>query len=149
MILISIILDQLWKYSDSTMKLINKLPELTNDNKQWKIPLPGTDANIEDISSGKVLGLRQKKDCSYGSIVQPQLKGEGGFKGCPAPSNSQKWLRSDGKDWFTLKNLETGKLLGAKTKTGFDLTGTSFFQLGLAQTFNPKRLAKFFKSSFL
>ena len=89
--------------------------------KEWKIPLPGTDSTIEDKSSGMVLGLRQRKDCTYGSKVQLQLPGQDGFKGCPPPTNSQKWLRDENQKWFTLKNLETGKLLGAKSKRKFDL----------------------------
>ena len=117
-------LDQLWKYDNSTMKLISKVPGFTNENKQWKIPLPGRDASIEEKSSGKVLGPRQRKDCTFGPKVVLQSQGKDGFKGCPPPINSQKWLRSDDQEWFTLENLETGKLLGAKTKTQFELAGT-------------------------
>ena len=92
-------------------------------NKEWKIPLQGTDSVIEDKSSGKVLGLKQRKDCTYGSRLKLQSPGEDGFKGCPPPTNSQKWLRSENKHWFTLKNVETGKLLGATKKEKFDHAG--------------------------
>ena len=109
------------------MFLINKVPELQNTDQQWEIPSEGTDGVIKEISSDEVLGLRQRRDCSYGDKVQPKTREEG-FRSCQATIDAEKWLRSksDEQGWFTLKNLESGKLLSAIKKKKFKVTGTYF-----------------------
>ena len=119
------VLDQFWTYNTTSKFLINKVPELQNIEQQWEIPLEGTDGIIKEKSSGEVLGLRQRRDCSYGDKVQPKTRGEG-FRSCQATIAAEKWLRSksDEQGWFTLKNLESGKLLSAIKKKKFKVTGT-------------------------
>ena len=110
------------------MKLINKARKLQNkkaDNRQWILPLPETDGNIE--SSGEVLGLAQKKDCSFGPKAKLQRRGIASPSkfNCQPVIDSQRWFRSksDSEGYFTLKNIKSGQLLTTETKTKFKLTG--------------------------
>ena len=96
------------------MKLVNKVVELKIFDKSWSFPNEEKNGNIE--SSGKVLALRQKKDCSYGNVVKLQKRGKS-FRGCNSTSNSETWLRTKTDDlgYFLLQNLATGKYLTAQT----------------------------------
>ena len=96
------------------MKLVNKVLDLKSMDMTWSLPNEEGNGNIE--SSGQVLGLRQKKDCSYGNVVKLQDRGEG-FSGCNTTSDSEMWLRTKKDDlgFFLLQNLATGKYLTATT----------------------------------
>ncbi len=123
------------------MKLINKAPELQNEDQQWEIPLDGTEGFVKEKSTGKVLGLSQKRDCSYGAL-RVKLQTRGKSKGnCNVKSDAEKWLRSksDDQGWFTLKNQENGRLLTAQTKTKFKLTGMLLDQFTLTRFIKAKQ----------
>ena len=104
------------------MTLINKVPEYQNKKKTWSLPPEERAGNIE--SSGEVLGLKQRKDCSYGKGVRLQARGKS-FRGCESSSDSEMWFRSkaDDQGYFMLTNEKTGKLLTAKNKKKFGTAG--------------------------
>ena len=109
------------------MKLVNKDRKVKSkklDDRQWILPPPETDGPIEEESSGKLLSVRQKKSCAFGKVANLQDRGEIQFT-CKPESDSQRWFRSKSDDmgYFTIKNIATGQLLTAKTKTSFILTG--------------------------
>ena len=107
---------QLWTYDSSNKKLANKVLNITIMNKMFTLPNEEGNGNIE--SSGKVLSLKQRKDCSYGFVVKLQDRGER-FKNCEASGDSEMWFRSknDDEDFFTLQNLATGKYLAVDETT--------------------------------
>ena len=107
--------EQSWKYDTSNMMLINKNPKLQNNDSTWSLPNEEGNGNIE--SSGKVLALKQKKDCTYGDVVTLLTRGKN-RKGCDYSSDSEMWLRSkpDNLGFFTLQNLATGKYLTANAQ---------------------------------
>ena len=119
--------EQLWRYGKDN-KLINKVPELQNKEETWSIPNEEGNGNIEN--SGKVLGLRQKSDCSYGNFVTLQARGTS-KKGCNYNIESDTWFRSkqDDSGYFTLQNLANGMYLTttAKKKKNLILTSKSRF----------------------
>ena len=100
---------------------------------QWAIPKEEGDAVIERIrkgkQSGRVLGLKQRKNCEYGDDLQIQRRGKKGKNSCDDLSDSQIWTRSknDNEKFFTLKNKATGKFLTHKGSKIFpknsDVTG--------------------------
>ena len=85
-------------------------------NKMFTLPNEEGNGNIE--SSGKVLSLRQRKDCRYGNVVKLQDRGER-FRNCDASNDSEMWFRSknDDEGFFTLQNLATGKYLAVHEPT--------------------------------
>ena len=117
-------LEQSWRHNKDK-KLINKAIELQNKDDTWSIPNEEGNGNIE--SSGKVLALRQKRDCSYGDYAILQARGES-RTGCNYSIESETWFRSkqDASGFFTLQNIATGKYLTAtkKKKKNLILTGT-------------------------
>ena len=110
------------------MKLINNVLNLKSMDKAWLIPNEEENGNIE--SSGQVLAVKQRKDCSFGYIVKLQERGTR-FKNCNFSSDSEKWFRSkkDERGFFTLQNLATGKYLTADEKRKFIVTGTQFIKI--------------------
>ena len=115
----------MWTYDKPNMKLISKVQEFQSIDKEWEIPLEGTEGFVKEKNSGEVIGLKQRKDCSYG--VKLQLQPRGKKKGnCQASSDSEKWFRSknDAQGWFTLKNVENGLFLTPNNKKKFKLKGT-------------------------
>ena len=102
--------------------------ELQNKNNTWSIPNEEGNGIIEN--SGKVLGLRQKRDCSYGNFVTLQARGTS-KKGCNYNIESDTWFRSkqDDSGYFTLQNLANGMYLTttAKKKKNLILTSKSRF----------------------
>ena len=101
------------------------MPELQNKEETWSIPNEEGNGNIE--SEGKVLGLRQKRDCSFGKFAILQPRGES-RKGCNYTIESDTWFRSkqDASGFFTLQNIATKKYLTAtnEKKKNLILTGT-------------------------
>ena len=73
----------------------------------WTITAEGSVGNIEDQSSGKVLGLlNDGKDMGTLIILESKKRS--------LCSEGQKWLRdmNDENGWFRLKNPLSGKVLG-------------------------------------
>ena len=93
--------------------MANKVLNIRIMNKMFTLPNEEGNGNIK--SSGKVLSLRQRKNCSYGFVVKLQERGKR-FKNCNASSDSEMWFRSknDDEDFFTLQNLATGKYLAVE-----------------------------------
>ena len=100
------------------------MPELQNKEETWSIPNEEGNGNIE--SEGKVLGLRQKRDCSFGNIAILQARGES-RKGCNYTIESDTWFRSkqDALGFFTLQNIASGKYLSATKENKKKLILTS------------------------
>ena len=114
-------------WTTSGLKLISKARKLQNkslDDREWNIPPPENDGMIEDIVSGEFLGVRPKKDCSFGPKLSLQEKHESKFD-CKPATDEQRWLRSksDSKGYFTLQNVETRQLLTSVSKTKFKIAG--------------------------
>ena len=88
------------------------------------MPPPETEGTIKEIGSSQILGLRQKRSCSYGHKISLQDRGEVQFT-CEPSTDSQIWFRSrsDADGYFTLKNIKKGQLLTATSKTKFEVTG--------------------------
>ena len=107
---------QLWTYDSSNKKLANKVLNVRILKTTFSLPNEESNGNIE--SSGKVLSLRQRKDCGYGNVVKLQERGER-FRNCDASSDSEMWFRSksDDEGFFTLQNLATGKYLAVDETT--------------------------------
>ena len=87
---------QLWKLNNG--KLENKGGSWIWKDKIWNIPNEGEEGIVKEKGSGKVL----EPDATF-----EDLTAEG--------KDAQKWSRSknDLNGWFTLTNLETGKVLTA------------------------------------
>ena len=121
------ILEQSWKLDSSCMKLVNKALKLKIFDKTWSFPNEESNGHIE--SSGEVLGLRQKKDCTYGNFVKLQKRGTKSV-GCNATSGSELWLRTKADDlgYFLLQNLASGKYLTATTHKKKNLIVTGMIQ---------------------
>ena len=118
-IVILSIAGQLWSYDKVEMKLSNK--KFGVQDEDWFIPNEEGDGILEEKSSSKVLSLKQKTDCDFGSFAlfqeRDQIKT---WKGCKDASDAKIWMRSkdvaDG--YFTLKNKADGQLLTQILKTG-------------------------------
>ena len=103
---------------------------MTLVNKKWKdvnleflLPKEEQNGNIESL--GKVLSLKQKRDCSYGKLVKLQERGKSSRKGCNSTNDSEMWLRTKANDkgFFQLQNLATGNYLTAKKNNKFGVAG--------------------------
>ena len=100
------------------MKLINKNGNWMHQDNTWTITAEGSVGNIEDQSSGKVLGLlNDGKDMGTLIILESKKRS--------LCSEGQKWLRhmNDENGWFRLKNPLSGKVLTAQTSHIISLTG--------------------------
>ena len=100
------------------MKLINKNGNWIYQDNTWTITAEGSVGNIEDQSSGKVLGLlNDGKDMGTLVILESKKRS--------LCSEGQKWLRdmNDENGWFRLKNPLSGKVLTAQTSSIIALTG--------------------------
>ena len=100
------------------MKLINKNGNWMYQDNTWTITAEGSVGNIEDQSSGKVLGLlNDGKDMGTLVILESKKRS--------LCSEGQKWLRdmNDEDGWFRLKNPLSGKVLTAQTSSIIALTG--------------------------
>ena len=118
--------EQLWKTSGN--KLINKKLQVQNkpqSDNEWNLPISGGDGYLEDITSGNVTSLKQKKNCEYGVKAELMKRDLKQYDHCSLDIDSKRWLRSaDNKNgWFTLKNLANGELLTAKRKNEYKTTG--------------------------
>ena len=112
-----VLIGQLWKLNDD-MKLINKNGNWIYQDNTWTITAEGSVGNIEDQSSGKVLGLlNDGKDVGTLVILESKKRS--------LCSEGQKWLRdmNDENGWFRLKNPLSGKVLTAQTSSIIALTG--------------------------
>jgi len=89
----------------------------------FSLPKEEQNGNIE--SSNKVLSLKQKRDCSYGTLVKLQERGRSSRENCNSTNNSEMWLRAkaDDKGFFQLQHLTTGKYLTARSNDKFDVSG--------------------------
>ena len=100
------------------MKLMNKNGDWIYQDNAWTITAEGSVGNIEDQSSGKVLGLlNDGKDMGTLVILESKKRS--------LCSEGQKWLRdmNDENGWFRLKNPLSGKVLTAQTSSIIALTG--------------------------
>ena len=100
------------------MKLMNKNGDWIYQDNAWTITAEGSVGNIEDQSSGKVLGLlNDGKDMGTLVILESKKRS--------LCSEGQKWLRdmNDEDGWFRLKNPLSGKVLTAQTSSIIALTG--------------------------
>ena len=94
------------------------------DDSDWILPPTETEGTIKEESSSEILGLKTKKDCTFGKKVSLQNRGEIKFS-CDPASDSQLWFRSknDADGYFTLKNIKNGQLLTSIGETKFKVTG--------------------------
>ena len=119
--------DQLWTYNISgALELRNKVDGLQSG--KWMIPLEEREGYIESLNNQqKVLGFKQKVDCSFGYKIKKEKRGEVKTRtGCEDANKSQKWIRSksDEKGFFTIKNLGNGLLLSSKGSKKLVASGT-------------------------
>ena len=114
------LLGQLWKMNNN-MKLINKNGLWMHQEKAWTLTAEGSEGNIEDQLSGKVLGLLNN-NTDIGTLVILESKKRS------VCSEGQKWLRdaADEGGWFRLKNPLSGRVLTAQDQTIISITGTLF-----------------------
>ena len=103
------------------MKLLNKNGSWVHHEKAWTLTAEGSEGNIEDQLSGKVLGLLNN-GTEIGTPVILESKKRS------VCSKGQKWLRdaADEGGWFRLKNPLSGRVLTAQDQTIISITGTSF-----------------------
>ena len=103
------------------MKLLNKNGKWMYQEKAWTLTAEESEGNIEDQSSGKVLGLLND-GTEIGTLVVLESKKRS------VCSEGQKWLRdaADEGGWFRLKNPLSGRVLTAQDQTIISITGTSF-----------------------
>ena len=100
------------------MKLINKNGDWIHQNDAWTITAEGLVGNIEEQSSGKVLGLlNDGVDIGTSVILESKKRS--------VCSEGQKWLRSvaDEHGWFRLKNPLSGRVLTSQSSSIIALTG--------------------------
>ena len=99
------------------MKLVNKNGDWIYHDNAWTITAEGSVGNIEDQSSGKVLGLLNDGK-EMGTLVILESKKRS------LCSEGQKWLRdmNDEDGWFRLKNPLSGKFL-TQGNLGFEIHG--------------------------
>ena len=74
----------------------------------------------------KVLGLRQKVDCTFGDKTSFDERGTT-RKNCGDENKSQVWLRSQmhSNGWFTIENQANGLLLSAVDDKTYIIAGKS------------------------
>ena len=111
------ILGQLWKMNNN-MKLLNQNGSWVHQEKAWTLTAEGSEGNIEDQFSGKVLGLLNN-DTEIGTLVTLESKKRS------VCSEGQKWLRdvTDEGGWFRLKNPLSGRVLTVQDQTITSITG--------------------------
>ena len=128
---------QLWKLTNE-MKLINKNGNWMHDNLAWTITAEGSEGNIEEQSSGKVLGLLNDAT-DIGTPVGLESKKRS------VSSDGQKWLRdiADVNGWFRLKNPLSGRVLTAQSSTVIAIAGKNFhvYVFGNTQDFTYRTRA--------
>ena len=97
-----------------------------HQEKAWTLTAEGSEGNIEDQLSGKVLGLLNN-GTEIGTLVILESKKRS------VCSEGQKWLRdaADEGGWFRLKNPLSGRVLTAQDQTIISITGTFFIILAL------------------
>jgi len=102
-------MEQLWKYDDNTMKLINKNGAWEYLEKTWNLPAEGQTGPINDTKSSQVLGL-----FGFDSTI------DGAKVILEAADNSaeQMWYRGtqNSEGYFTLQNPVSRKFLTAKSQ---------------------------------
>ena len=111
---------QRWKFNDD-MKLMNKNSNWLYQENSWTITAEGSEGNIEDQSSGKVLGLfNNNTELGTMVVLEPKKRS--------VSSEGQKWLRdlADESGWFRLRNPLSGRVLTAQTPTITALAGIKF-----------------------
>ena len=103
---------------NNNMKLLNKNGSWVHQEKAWTLTAEGSEGNIEDQLSGKVLGLLNN-GTEIGSHVILESKKRS------VCSEGQKWLRdaADEGGWFRLKNPLSGRVLTAQDQTIISITG--------------------------
>ena len=103
------------------MKLLNQNGPWVHQENAWTLTAEGSEGNIEDQSSGKVLGLLNN-GTDIGTLVVLESKKRS------VCSKGQKWLRdtADEGGWFRLKNPLSGGVLTAQDQTIISITGTLF-----------------------
>ena len=108
------------------MNLLNKNGKWMHQEKAWTLTAEESEGNIEDQSSGKVLGLLND-GTEIGTLVVLESKKRS------VCSEGQKWLRdyADEGGWFRLKNPLSGRVLTAQDQTIISITGTLFMILAL------------------
>ena len=101
------------------MKLLNKNGKWMHQEKAWTLTAEESEGNIEDQSSGKVLGLLND-GTEIGTLVVLESKKRS------VCSEGQKWLRdaADEGGWFRLKNPLSGRVLTAQDQTIISIAGT-------------------------
>ena len=106
---------------NNNMKLLNRNGSWVHQEKAWTLTAEGSEGNIEDQLSGKVLGLLNN-GTEIGTPVILESKKRS------VCSEGQKWLRdaADEGGWFRLKNPLSGRVLTAQDQTIISITGTSF-----------------------
>ena len=89
-----------------------------HQEKAWTLTAEQSEGNIEDQSSGKVLGLLND-DTEIGTLVVLESKKRS------VCSKGQKWLRdfADEGGWFRLKNPLSGRALTAQDSTTTVIAG--------------------------
>ena len=104
------------------MKLLNKNGKWLHQEKAWTLTAEESEGNIEDQSSGKVLGLLND-GTEIGTLVVLESKKRS------VCSEGQKWLRdyADEGGWFRLKNPLSGRALTAQGTTSTVIAGTAYF----------------------
>ena len=100
------------------MKLLNKNGKWMYQEKAWTLTAEESEGNIEDQSSGKVLGLLND-GTEIGTLVVLESKKRS------VCSEGQKWLRdyADEGGWFRLKNPRSGRALTAQDSTSTVIAG--------------------------
>ena len=93
-----------------------------HENFAWTITAEGSEGNIEEQSSGKVLGLLNDSTDIGTTVVLESKKRS-------VSSDGQKWLRdiADVNGWFRLKNPLSGRVLTAQSSTVTAIAGKNFY----------------------
>ena len=104
---------------NNNMKLLNQNGSWVHQEKAWTLTAEGSEGNIEDQLSGKVLGLLNN-GTEIGTPVILESKKRS------VCSEGQKWLRdaADEGGWFRLKNPLSGRVLTAQDQTIISIAGT-------------------------
>ena len=103
------------------MNLLNKNGKWMHQKKAWTLNAEESEGNIEDQSSGKVLGLLND-GTEIGTLVVLESKKRS------VCSEGQKWLRdyADEGGWFRLKNPLSGRALTAQDSTSTVIAGIAY-----------------------
>ena len=103
------------------MNLLNKNGKWMHQKKAWTLTAEESEGNIEDQSSGKVLGLLND-GTEIGTLVVLESKKRS------VCSEGQKWLRdyADEGGWFRLKNPLSGRALTAQDSTSTVISGITY-----------------------